>query len=100
MNSTSYLSLNPRECGLSDPLSEDIELLDRLLGRVLEEQGGRDLIETACRLYRDERDDDPADLWEAYPGLRDPRRLGQVLRAFTVLFQLLNLAEQKEIVRV
>ncbi len=100
MNSTSYLSLNPRECGLSDPLSEDIELLDRLLGRVLEEQGGRDLIETACRLYRDERDDDPADLWEAYPGLRDPQRLGQVLRAFTVLFQLLNLAEQKEIVRV
>lgn len=100
MATPSFLSLNPRECGLSDPLSEDIELLDRLLGRVLEEQGGRELIETARRLYHDERIDELTDLWEAYPELRDPQRLRQVLRAFTVLFQLLNLAEQKEIVRV
>ncbi|HOL94828.1 MAG TPA: phosphoenolpyruvate carboxylase [bacterium] len=100
MASPSFLDLKPRECGLSDPLSEDIELLDRLLGRVLEEQGGREMIETARRLYRDGRIDEHTDVWEAYPELRDPQRLGQVLRGYTVLFQLLNLAEQKEIVRV
>ena len=37
---------------------------------------------------------------EQIPELHDPANLRQIARAFTVLFQLANTAEQKEIVRV
>lgn len=38
-----FLGLLPAECGLSAPLSGDIELLGRLLGQMLEKQEGEGL---------------------------------------------------------
>lgn len=95
-----FLSLNPAECGLSDRLCQSIKLWDELLGEILKEQAGDDLLNLARRLYHESGDTPPGELFDRFPALRDPRRMQTILRAFTVMFQLLNLAEQKEIVRV
>jgi phosphoenolpyruvate carboxylase len=100
--SSAFFGLTPeRFPKLSEPLQDDIALLDSLLAGVLREQEGDDLADLARRLGDACReDDDPATLFARVPDLADPRRAGRLLRAFTVLFQLLNTAEQKEIVRV
>ena len=103
-NSAPFLGLDPREAGLSEPLTSDILLLDRLLADVLREQESGDLTDLAHRLIDASRHGDetdaPAHLLETVPELADPESVQKLLRAFTVLFQLLNTAEQKEIVRV
>lgn len=93
---------DPRACGLSDALSDDIERLDSLLGAVLGEQEGEGLQKVAQRLvtFTREEGSDPSNLMAAIPELADPQTATLILRAFTILFQLLNAAEQKEIVRV
>lgn len=93
-----FLNLEPEAVGLSEPLCHDLRLLDRLLGRVLESQGQSGLIDMARRLVA-LGNPTPKGMIEAVPELADPTRLRDLARAFTVLFQLLNLAEQKEIVR-
>jgi phosphoenolpyruvate carboxylase len=100
--SVPFFGLRPHDCHLSRPLSDDIVLLDGLLGDVLREQEGEDLLALAHRLTDVARSPDakPAVLFESLPELRDPELTQRLLRAFTVLFQLLNTAEQKEIVRV
>jgi len=100
--SVPFLGLRPHECHLTRPLSEDIVLLDGLLCDVLREQEGEDLLALAHRLIDFARSPaaEPAALFRSLPELRDPDRTQRLLRAFTVLFQLLNTAEQKEIVRV
>jgi phosphoenolpyruvate carboxylase len=100
--SVPFLGLRPHDCRLSRPLSDDIVLLDGLLGDVLREQEGEDLLALAHRLADLARTSGvkPAVLFESLPELRDPALAQRLLRAFTVLFQLLNTAEQKEIVRV
>ena len=96
-----FFGLDPQAAGLSGPLTEDILLLDRMLGDVLREQESDDLLDLARRLAQAGReDDDPATLFDRLPDLKDPGRVARLLRAYTVLFQLLNTAEQKEIVRV
>jgi phosphoenolpyruvate carboxylase len=96
------LGLDPAHFGLSGPLSDDIRLLDRLLGDVLREQEGEELVALAHRLLAAGSAEGaaPASLMDRLPELRDPATVQRLLRAFTVLFQLLNTAEQKEIVRV
>ncbi len=89
-----------RESRLSPTHVGDIHLLDGMLADVLREQEG----DAALTLLQDlaravNESDDPDTLLERVPGLADPARTLPVLRAFTVLFQLLNTAEQKEIVR-
>lgn len=86
---TSFLGLDPAQYGLTDELSRDIRELDHALGEVLESQEGGELIECARKMVRGEAD---------LP--TDPDQIRRVARAFTVLFQLVNAAEQKEIVRV
>lgn len=98
MSTPSFLPLQPQQFGLSDPLCDDILLLDRCLGDVLREQDGAGLLEVAHRLYSDHGD--PATLPERVSELQDSPTMLRLLRAFTVFFQLLNTAEQKEIVRV
>ena len=98
MTGEPFLYLSPRWTGLAEPLCADIELLDRVLGTVLEEQEGRDLLLLARRLFKDEGE--PHTLAERIPELAHPPTVKRLLRAFTTLFQLLNTAEQKEIVRV
>ncbi|MBC7804629.1 MAG: phosphoenolpyruvate carboxylase, partial [Akkermansiaceae bacterium] len=89
-----------RESRLSPTHAGDIHLLDGMLADVLREQEGDatlTLLQDLARAVNES--DDPNTLFERVPGLADPQRTLPVLRAFTVLFQLLNTAEQKEIVR-
>jgi len=84
-------------------LREEVRLLGALLGEVITESGGRDLFADVERLRRAVRD--------ARRGgdLDEPRRIvdelsldraEDVARAFTVLFHLVNLAEERHRVRV
>src|SRR5262245_48468690 len=98
MSCDTFLPLSPRDCGLSEPLSDDILLLNALLGRMLRDQDGESWVELARWLYRDEGE--PLSLFERKPELRRPEVLQPLLRAFAVFFQVLNAAEQKEIIRV
>lgn len=95
----SFLNLEPEAVGLSGPLSQDLRTLDRLLGKVLSALEGPEIIDTARALVTGPKPD-PSHLFDQFPTLRDPAKIRQLARAFTVLFQLANTAEQKEIVRV
>jgi len=95
----SFLNLEPEAEGLSPELSQDLRTLDRLLGKVLTCQKREGLIDLARQLVA-ERSPDPQRLLEEIPELKNPETIRELARAFTVLFQLLNVAEQKEIVRV
>ncbi|HVT21453.1 MAG TPA: phosphoenolpyruvate carboxylase [Mycobacteriales bacterium] len=85
------------------PLHDDVRRLGALLGQVVAESDGTDLYDDVERLRRACRDvrrgepgDDPAALVAALP-LQQAER---VARAFTVLFHLVNLAEERHRVRV
>src|SRR4029079_8277375 len=93
---------------------EDIALADKLLGRVLAIEHEDDVSAIARQLYREaltaitnDADGtsaaptkiDTDGLLGRYPALRHPPTMRKVLRAFTVFFQMVNVAEQKEIVR-
>jgi phosphoenolpyruvate carboxylase len=97
---SAFLGLEPERFHLPAALSRDIVLLDRLLGTVLEEQDDRTVLEIARQLQAQAESLDPHALLEAIPKLQDVRVVQRLLRAYAVLFQLLNTAEQKEIVRV
>ena len=97
MNESSFLGLDPLAFGLSAELSADIQLLDQVLGKVLLEQEGPWIIESARRLVH-EPSCSLADI--ACPELESATGLRELGKAFTMLFQLINSAEQKEIVRV
>lgn len=100
MHAESFLCLAPEQFGLPESLCHDIHLLDRLLGEVLGEQEGSKLLRLARQLYAEGISGDPQTLMERFPALKKPETTERLLRAFTVFFQLLNTAEQKEIVRV
>jgi phosphoenolpyruvate carboxylase len=85
------------------PLHDDVRRLGALLGQVVAETGGTDLydhVESLRRACRDVRrgttDVDPQRLVDDLP--LDQAEL--VARAFTVLFHLVNLAEERHRVRV
>lgn len=100
MRAESFLRLAPEQFGLPEPLCHDIHLLDCLLGEVLWEQEGPELLRLAQQLYAEGNTGDSQTLMERFPSLKKPETTERLLRAFTVFFQLLNTAEQKEIVRV
>jgi phosphoenolpyruvate carboxylase len=79
------------------PLRRDVRLLGDILGRVLVEQEGDDLLATEERirhLSRAARAGAPRDELRAAVRALDIDRQGLVLRAFALYFQLANLAEQ------
>jgi phosphoenolpyruvate carboxylase len=90
------------------PLRRDVGLLGRLLGQVLKESGGPALLDDVERLRRatialrgargDDREAARAEVVELVAGF-DLDRAEQVARAFTVYFQLVNLAEEQHRVR-
>ncbi len=90
------------------PLRRDVGLLGRLLGRVLEESGGPALLEDVERLRHatialrgasaSGREAARAEVVELVAGF-DLDRAELVARAFTVYFQLVNLAEEQHRVR-
>ena len=88
-------------------LARDVRLLGNALGDVLREQGGEALLQTVERiraLTKEARSQQGQDAAEAeLDRLFGAMAFGEalpVLKAFTTYFQLVNLAEQKEIVRV
>ncbi len=100
MKTHSFLALDPHHHGLSQALADDIALLDRLLGEVLNDQGRPELTRLARQIFLEDESLDPATLTKRHPLLRDNSVMRKLLRAFTVLFQLINFAEQVEIIRV
>ncbi|MGZ8263219.1 MAG: phosphoenolpyruvate carboxylase [Burkholderiales bacterium] len=97
--SAPFLGLEPERVGLSRSLAADIAMIDRVLGHVLCEQTDAELLSVARALYAAQHDADPRTLLERIPRLQDPVFVQRLLRSYAVLFQLINTAEQKEIVR-
>lgn len=88
----------PKDAGLR----EDVNLLGRLVGEVLIEQGGEPLftrVETvrAAAIARRERGDDAA-LERELAGL-NPEEASELVRAFSIYFQVVNLAERVHRIR-
>jgi phosphoenolpyruvate carboxylase len=88
-----------------DPLALEVRLLGSLLGQVIAEQAGRDLLDLVERIRRAairlRREDDPTDrdaLAAELAGL-DVDRAEVVIRAFSLYFRLVNLAEERDRVR-
>ncbi|WP_285579486.1 phosphoenolpyruvate carboxylase [Actinoallomurus iriomotensis] len=88
---------------MPEPLRADVRLLSSLLGQVLVEYGGQDLLDDVEALRhaviaarRDEKDvDDVAAIVSGWP----LDRAELVARAFTVYFHLTNLAEEHQRIR-
>jgi phosphoenolpyruvate carboxylase len=89
------------------PLRRDVRLLGRLLGQVLEEAGGPGLLADVERLRRATIELRAADGQQREARARvvelvasfDQDRAELLARAFTVYFQLVNLAEEQHRVR-
>ena len=88
-------------------LARDVRRLGNALGEVLREQGGEALFQTVERVRALAKEARNEDGWEAaetemdalFAGMDFPTAL-PVLKAFTTYFQLINLAEIKEIARI
>ncbi len=95
--------------GATGPLRADVRRLSSTLGRVLVEDGGSELLGDVERLRAStielrecrgaEASDRLASVVNQVDGL-DLERAGGVARAFTVYFQLVNLAEERHRVRI
>lgn len=90
-----------------DPLRNDVRLLGGLLGTVLREAGGDELLadverlrELTIRAHDDEEEDASFAEAQALVETFSPERAEQVARAFTCYFHLANLAEEYHRVRV
>jgi phosphoenolpyruvate carboxylase len=88
-----------------DQLALEVRLLGSLLGQVIAEQAGRDLLDLVERIRRTtirlRREDDAAEreaLATTLAGL-DVERAEVVIRAFSLYFRLVNLAEERDGVR-
>ncbi|MBX3113276.1 MAG: phosphoenolpyruvate carboxylase [Fimbriimonadaceae bacterium] len=94
------LGIQPSLYSLSAPLSQDLNLIDQLLGEIVAEQEGPEVVAVAQKLFQFGVNSPGDDVVKAIPELKDSKIIGHVARAYTILFQLINIAEQKEIVRV
>jgi phosphoenolpyruvate carboxylase len=88
-----------------DRLALDVNLLGSLLGQVIAEQAGRDLLDlveqvrkATIRLRREDDLGERAILAATLAGL-DTERAEVVIRAFSLYFRLVNLAEERDRVR-
>ena len=91
--------------GARDPLAREVRLLGALLGQVITEQAGSELFELIERVRRRmialRRNDDPVErdrLADELAAL-DLDRAEAVIGAFSLYFQLVNLAEERQRVR-
>jgi phosphoenolpyruvate carboxylase len=88
-----------------DQLALEVNLLGSLLGQVIAEQSGRDLLDlvervrkTTIRLRREDDTGERRALAATLAGL-DVERAEVVIRAFSLYFRLVNLAEERDRVR-
>src|SRR6516164_6372250 len=89
---------------LPEPMRRDVRLLGDLLGEVIRDSAGLDLLADVERLRhavidarrgpQDSRDDPAGDQIAGLVASWDLDRAEQVARAFTVYFHLVNLAEE------
>ncbi len=107
METNAVMETEERLGGEGGALARDVRMLGDALGGVLREQGGDALLDTVERIRaltkearaRHGRDAAEVEL-DALFGAMDFWDALPILKAFTTYFQLVNLAEQKEIVRV
>jgi len=97
---TPLLGIQPDLYNLSAPLCQDLILIDQLLGEIVAEQEGSEVVSAAQKLFLFGINSPTDDVAEAIPELANQEIIRHVARAYTILFQLINIAEQKEIVRV
>jgi phosphoenolpyruvate carboxylase len=91
-----------RDAAADAPLRRDVRLLGDLLGRVLVEQEGEQLladVERVRALAREARGGAPLDDLRAGVAVLPLERQAGVLRAFALYFQLANAAEQQHRIR-
>ncbi len=100
------LDIEAEGTGISEPLSEQVNLLGAMLGQVVAEQMGEgmlDLVESLrLRCKRAEQEGAPALREEAKATIDhlEYRQVVQLLHIFTTFFHLVNKAEQREIIRI
>jgi phosphoenolpyruvate carboxylase len=106
--SNAAVRAEPRSIGTArarDPLAREIKLLGALLGQVIVEQEGEELLDLVERIRRAAiavRKTGTAEDRRALSAALDavePQRTEVLIRAFGLYFQLANLAEEKERVR-
>ncbi|HET9440561.1 MAG TPA: phosphoenolpyruvate carboxylase, partial [Longimicrobiales bacterium] len=100
------LEIDAEGTGISRPLSEQVNLLGGLLGRIVARQGGEqtlDLVEELrllCKRAAAEDNEVLRDQAEARIAALDVEQLRWLLQAFSGFFHLVNQAEKEEILRV
>jgi phosphoenolpyruvate carboxylase len=91
--------------GARDPLAAEVRLLGALLGQVITEQAGTELFEVVERVRKRmialRRTDDPLEREQLADelGALDLARAEALIRSFSLYFQLVNLAEERQRVR-
>jgi len=106
MNSWQELHFESQGTGISVPLSEQINLLGGLLGRVIQSQASPEmlsLVEELRQLTKQSiQEHDPSireQVVERIKGL-ELNEIEWLLRAYTTFFYLVNQSEQQEIIRI
>src|SRR5690606_36500182 len=100
------IDIHAEGTGISRPLSENVNLLGGLLGAVIRERAGEDMLalveelRTLCK--RALHEDDPSLRQRAAERIRtlNTNELQWLLRAFAAFLHLVNQAERQEILRV
>lgn len=106
MSALASLQIDVEGTGISRPLSEHVNLLGGLLGQVIQETAGPEmleLVETLRRLCKQAVQENRSELREqAYRRIHSATydELLWLLRAYTAFFHLVNQAEQQEIIRI
>ncbi|MGA2513500.1 MAG: phosphoenolpyruvate carboxylase [Candidatus Limnocylindrales bacterium] len=91
--------------GARDPLAREVKLLGSLLGQVIAEQGGPALLELVERIrlrsiaFRETGDEAVESALAAELDSLDVARAEALTNAFSLYFQLVNLAEERDMVR-
>ena len=106
MNSWQKLRFEAQGTGISVPLSEQINLLGGLLGRIIEAQASPEMLSLVEELRQltkqaitQQNPDLRCQVVERIKGL-ELHEIEWLLRAFTTFFYLVNQSEQQEIIRI
>ncbi len=106
MNHRQELTIEEEGPSISEPLSEQVNLLGEMLGQVIHEQAGPEMLalveDLRLKCRRAAREEDSALRAEAEAKIQelDLEEIGWLLRAYTTFFRLTNQAEQQEIIRI
>ena len=100
------LDVETEGTGISKPLSEQVNLLGTMLGQVVREQSGEDMLalieDLRLKCKEATHADDPSLRSEAEAKIEQlsHEQIVGLLRAYTAFFHLVNQAEQQEIIRI